>query len=278
VGGHLITNAATAVIPLVLRGVSGQSAVLQSWQNSAGTALLQVSSSGNLGVFNGVGINSADGNAAGNITTSAEATTSNKILIQSSRGAGGTIIGTSAAALTSAVLSVRAAATQTGNIQEWQNSGGTVLSRIDQNGSISVPFLGSTVANSTYLQTNADTQSIAIFAGAAASKGLVVRGFASQTANLQEWQNSAGSILSRVLSDGSIFSPSFTTTNGRVAVGENTNGGTVRFERATGAQTNPGANFARLYFRDGTNAGTLKLVVRAGAAGAETTILDNIPQ
>jgi hypothetical protein len=40
----------------------------------------------------------------------------------------------------------------------------------------------------------------------------------------------------------------------------------------------PGANAGRLYFRDGTNAGTLKLVVRAGAAGAETTILDNIPQ
>ena len=33
-----------------------------------------------------------------------------------------------------------------------------------------------------------------------------------------------------------------------------------------------------MYYRDGTNAGTLKLVVRAGAAGAETTILDNIPQ
>lgn len=29
---------------------------------------------------------------------------------------------------------------------------------------------------------------------------------------------------------------------------------------------------------NGTTAGTLKLVVRAGAAGAETTILDNIPQ
>jgi hypothetical protein len=38
------------------------------------------------------------------------------------------------------------------------------------------------------------------------------------------------------------------------------------------------AGGARLYFLDGTNAGTLKLVVKAGAGGAETTILDNIPQ
>jgi hypothetical protein len=35
---------------------------------------------------------------------------------------------------------------------------------------------------------------------------------------------------------------------------------------------------AQLYLRDGTTAGTLKLVIIAGTTGAETTILDNIPQ
>ena len=54
-------------------------------------------------------------------------------------------------------------------------------------------------------------------------------------------------------------------------------GGQVTWTKQTAAATNPGASNARLYFRDGTNANTLKLVVRAGAAGAETTILDNIP-
>lgn len=48
--------------------------------------------------------------------------------------------------------------------------------------------------------------------------------------------------------------------------------------RSAAAAVNPGANLGTLYFRDGTTVGTLKLVVRAGAAGAETTILDNIPQ
>ena len=47
--------------------------------------------------------------------------------------------------------------------------------------------------------------------------------------------------------------------------------------RQSAASSNPGALLARLYFRDGTTTGTLKLVVRAGAAGAETTIFDNIP-
>jgi hypothetical protein len=39
---------------------------------------------------------------------------------------------------------------------------------------------------------------------AAATKGLVVRGASAQSANLQEWQNSAGSVLSAIKSDGSI--------------------------------------------------------------------------
>jgi hypothetical protein len=61
-------------------------------------------------------------------------------------------------------------------------------------------------------------------------------------------------------------------------LGTRNSGGELTLVRETAATTNPGANLARIYFRDGTNAGTLKLVVRAGTAGAETTILDNIPQ
>jgi hypothetical protein len=47
--------------------------------------------------------------------------------------------------------------------------------------------------------------------------------------------------------------------------------------KATSTPGNLSTGVARLYFRDGTTVGTLKLVVKA-AAGAETTILDNIPQ
>jgi hypothetical protein len=39
---------------------------------------------------------------------------------------------------------------------------------------------------------------------AAATKGLIVKGASAQSANLQEWQNNAGSVLSAVKSDGSI--------------------------------------------------------------------------
>lgn len=59
---------------------------------------------------------------------------------------------------------------------------------------------------------------------------------------------------------------------------EENSGGRLTMTRQTAASTNPGANVAKFYLRDGTTAGTLKFVVRAGASGAETTILDNIPQ
>jgi hypothetical protein len=109
---------------------------------------------------------------------------------------------------------------------------------------------------------------------------------------LQVWQNSAGTVLARVSSSGQIVSTtamvasgdvvstggSVKAFNGLVTLGGASAGGFTQMTRSTSAQANPGANIGTLYFRDGTNAGTLRLVVRAGAAGAETTILDNIPQ
>ena len=122
---------------------------------------------------------------------------------------------------------------------------------------------------------------------------LTIKGAASQSANLQEWQNSGGTALASISSAGalSVSSGNATISSAGVirAVQVNTisdlatireanSGGFLRMTRQTAALTNQGANIGGLYFRDGTTVGTLKLVVRAGAAGAETTILDNIPQ
>ena len=109
--------------------------------------------------------------------------------------------------------------------------------------------------------------------------GLVVRGAASQSANLQEWQNSAGTVLTRIESTGNLVVPGTTgaISSGTFIIGSRNSGGEMTMVRQSAASSNPGALLARLYFRDGTTTGTLKLVVRAGAAGAETTIFDNIP-
>jgi hypothetical protein len=249
VGGHVITNAATAVIPLVVRGALNQSANLQEWQSSAGGTVALVSAAG---LFTPTAIRQT---GSGNLNSFGGAAVTGQIV---SIFTGGTA---------NKGLVVQGAASQTASLMEMQTSDAVVRARFTSTGSLRI---GGEIG-SVGLAVNMD------FIGPG-GVGAIIRGAASQSANLQEWQSSAATILARVLSDGSIFSPSFTTTNGRVAIGENTSGGTLRLERATGAQTNPGANLARIYFRDGTNAGTLKLVVRAGAAGAETTVLDNIPQ
>ena len=53
------------------------------------------------------------------------------------------------------------------------------------------------------------TNSIALRAltGQAAAKGIVVQGAASQTGNLQEWQNSSSAILAKIESNGSLTAP-----------------------------------------------------------------------
>lgn len=108
---------------------------------------------------------------------------------------------------------------------------------------------------------------------------LLVRGAASQTADLQQWQNSASTVLGFVTAAGTFRMTVVQGGSGaQTDLRAENSGGKLTMVRATAAVTNPGANYASLYFRDGTTAGTLKLVVRAGAAGAETTILDNIPQ
>jgi hypothetical protein len=159
---------------------------------------------------------------------------------------------------------IRGAASQSANLQEWQNSAGSILARVHENGDITARVVRSTLA--ARIQTS--DPSVA---------PMVVTTAASQTANSMEWQNSGGTALATVSAAGVGRFENVGTLNGFGVLGYNASGGHATLVRANAAMTNPGANTGRLYFRDGTNSGTLKLVVRAGAAGAETTILDNIP-
>ena len=238
-GAQSITGTSDAV-QLLVKGNSTQTNVLQEWRNSSNTLLGSMS---NGGIFY----------AAGN-GTFGTATSLARITAQ---------IGTAS----NIGVIVKGAASQTGNLQEWRNSADSILSRVNSSGNFLMPSL----------VVNYDAQ---ITAGAATVVPLLVKGAASQSANLQEWQNSAGTVLTRVESTGNLVVPGTTgaLSSGTFILGSRNSGGELTLVRETAATSNPGANLARIYFRDGTNAGTLKLVVRAGAAGAETTILDNIPQ
>jgi hypothetical protein len=180
---------------------------------------------------------------------------------------------------------IRGAASQTASLTAWQNNAGSLVATMSAAGDLALYGNGITsgdhrVGTATYLSATLN-----VITRATTEKGLVIRGQASQTANLQEWQNSAGTITARVTSSGEIQSVTNAVRGVQLftfqywnQLQERNSGGELTMTKQTAASTNPGAESGRIYFRDGTNAGTLKLCVRAGAAGAETTILDNIPQ
>jgi hypothetical protein len=223
---------------------------------------------------NFLSINSVGGNGAGSIFTTGEAGGLNKILIAGSRGNGGVVIGTSAAVMDTTILAVRGGVTQNGNLTEWRNNAGTVQARVTSTGSI-VTTQGFAVLGGASISGS----TAALFQSSSAARiPVTVQGAASQTANLQEWQNSAGTVVANMQAGGNLKASNVATLNSLIQLAQANSGGVMIMGRATAQYSSPGANSAALYFRDGTNAGTLKLVVRAGAAGAETTVLDNIPQ
>jgi hypothetical protein len=98
-------------------------------------------------------------------------------------------------------ITVRGVSAQSENLQRWQNNSATNLAIIFANGAIS---------SNSYLNIGSTTQSTSTAAnvviGNAAHKGVTIRSASVQTANIQEWQNSSGTAISWVDSDGRIYS------------------------------------------------------------------------
>ncbi len=96
-------------------------------------------------------------------------------------------------------LTVRGAASQSGDYLQLQNSAGTVLCKVDSTGSLAV-------AGNIRAGTASPLSNVGLFVSplSAAHVVAVVRGFASQSADLSQWQNSAGSILTRITAGGTL--------------------------------------------------------------------------
>ena len=187
-----INSSATTMIGAIIKGAASQTANLTEWQDSAGTAQTVISSSGRITskqrMSIGFPVATALFDAHNNFSNDSDATR--------------------------VIIIARAAASQTADLQQWQNSAGTVLARINSAGSIigtSDLFLTGGVA---YFNSVGDTNGtfISVSSGRgnfvlqnASAIGLIVKGSASQTANLQEWQNSSGTVLASVSSDGNLI-------------------------------------------------------------------------
>lgn len=98
-------------------------------------------------------------------------------------------------------LTIRAAVDQAANLQQWQSSAGSNIAAIFSDGATSY---------SGYLSVGSITKSTttanAIQIGNSLHRGVTIRGAASQSANLQEWQSNQGIALARVDSAGKMFS------------------------------------------------------------------------
>jgi hypothetical protein len=101
-------------------------------------------------------------------------------------------------------VGVRGAASQSANLQEWQNSAGTAVAVVGNTGTIRSSIFANLTPSLTYIATNYDNNGVGIVITNSAYKGLVVRGVASQTADLQQWQNSSGFGVLNVLANGNI--------------------------------------------------------------------------
>lgn len=157
--------------PVALKAAASQSASLMQVQDSAGLVKSAFMSGGELGLGSGVSIRS---------------TTGGKAFMQFNYDAGGVGIRTNADA--NKGLVIRAwSATQSANLQEWQDSTGAVLSRIRNDGLV----IGARGMFAT--------------PASAAGTGLVVQALASQTGPLTEWQDSAGTAKARMRASGGTF-------------------------------------------------------------------------
>jgi hypothetical protein len=175
-GTKTFTSATVGSTALIVKAMTSQTADLQQWQNSSGTVLTSIEAPGIIRLFASDPTGGAYLNWSG--------TAANKL-----RGTGPT----------STPLVVQGQASQTANLQEWQNSSGTSVASLNANGHI--------VSAGNYSTTSV-TQGYAIYASGDTPSKLVmgVRGAAAQTANLQEWLNSSGTVLAQIDSNGAIRS------------------------------------------------------------------------
>jgi len=133
---------------------------------------------------------------------------------------GGSTI-TAASASTKGLI-IKGASSQTANLTEWQNDAGTVLAAVSSIGTIRSNIFANLTSGLTYIATNFDTNGIGIVTSSAAQKGLIVRGAASQTADLQQWQDSSGNVQAKINAYGDIY-----TLGGRIFRGSQDLGANV---------------------------------------------------
>ena len=202
-----ITNSSIAQVPLTIRGAASQTANLQEWRNSAGSVLASVSSAGNITM--GGWVTNVTGSSAINFggSSSIFLSANNQLQIQGNANAVNFPSGISTNSIRGNVSFVYGDITfgkQAGNDTTIRSANQPLRLQSGSGFNTEINITsGSVLMGATKIQSTASTV-----------MPLVVQGAASQTANLQEWQNSTGTVLARVLSTGDILSSGKVCFNG----------------------------------------------------------------
>lgn len=204
-----IQSGAAGSVGGVIRGAVGQTANLQEWQDSSGSALSYVDSSGNIGVDH-----------TGKAILRLRSTNSDQSELIFGSG-------------TSNMFFYDPVG---GGIRVYVNA--SERARFNTTGTFQVNSPTNTVGTAEKFRVNTPTTvdnlaNVIFGTSATTTKGLVVQGLASQTANLQEWQDSTGVVLSSITASGAL---SFGTTPAAA--------GNIRLPNATSISWRNAANSA----------------------------------
>lgn len=203
----VLTTSASRV-GLTIQGHTSQSANLQEWQDSSGTILTRVNADGSIALG---GVNTASTGAlrlANNTYIYARnaANTGNKQLLGYD-SANNVVLGGSGTSVNVYIMNAIGSGigVSTTAISSGPGKGiyqtGSALGLYHYNGNITLTP-GASSSFASVLTAARSGTNITVQTAATTDIGLVVKGTASQTANLQEWQNNSGTVLGGVTSDG----------------------------------------------------------------------------
>jgi hypothetical protein len=229
-GQLLVTSPATTTIPAVIKGFSGQTANLQEWRDSSGVVLNRITASGTLGTgYGDAGLKPVA------ITSGPYASYSAMAVTNYYNSITGYILGDNGGTFNlldgNANLAASLSSFGSGFSKIILNTAGyyaapSLTMDITSGDEVGLYLPGGLGSNTLSIVTDRTdrmvfgaTGNVLIGGFTASTVGLTVKGFASQTANLQEWQNSSATVLAAISSAGDLVS---NTTNG-IKIGTATN-------------------------------------------------------
>ena len=169
---------------LIVQSVSGQTANLQEWSNSSGTALSYIDASGKLYNNNLLALPKSSG-AGNNINIIAGSGVSS--------GSGGSVIlqaGVQATTGGDGTVVIRQVSGQTSNLQEWQTSSGTLKASIKNGGGFLFPTTNSMVYNVAQLNQYGTYGGI-IFEDIASDGRTKMRHSATSSSSIEFWHGNS---------------------------------------------------------------------------------------